>query len=94
MFELTPNGNDGYTTITLVIFNDANDGGYPLGSLIADAAGDLFGTTGSGGSYGDGTVFEVTNTGFVVSFLAGSLIATPNGETLVQRLAAGDSVIT
>jgi hypothetical protein len=31
--------------------------------LIADAAGDLFGTTGSGGAYGYGTVFEIAKTG-------------------------------
>ena len=30
--------------------------------LIADAAGDLFGTTSVGGAYGDGTVFEIANT--------------------------------
>ena len=31
--------------------------------LIADAAGDLFGTTTAGGSYGYGTVFELVNDG-------------------------------
>jgi hypothetical protein len=33
-------------------------GGDPLGSLIADANGDLFGTTQIGGATGEGTVFE------------------------------------
>ena len=35
----------------------------PHGSLIADANGDLFGTTESGGASGDGTVFEIVNNG-------------------------------
>ena len=43
-------------------FNGAN-GSSPQGGLIADAAGDLFGTTGGGGADGDGTVFELVNNG-------------------------------
>ena len=47
---------------TLVSFNGA-DGALPIAGLIADAAGDLFGTTNSGGTDGDGTVFELVNNG-------------------------------
>ena len=43
---------------TLVTFNNTN-GAVPLGGLIADASGNLYGTTVSGGANGDGTVFEV-----------------------------------
>ena len=46
------------TLTTLVSFNGAN-GAEPMGDLIADANGDLFGTTSGGGAYGDGTVFEI-----------------------------------
>ena len=49
----------------MVSFNGSN-GAYPYGSLIADANGDLFGTTYEGGTYGLGAVFEITNSGFVV----------------------------
>lgn len=35
-------------------------GAYPQANLIADAAGNLYGTTSSGGRYGYGTVFELT----------------------------------
>jgi len=35
------------------------DGEYPVGGLIFDAQGDLFGTTTNGGAYGYGTVFEL-----------------------------------
>jgi uncharacterized repeat protein (TIGR03803 family) len=43
---------------TLATFNYAN-GASPNGSLIADAAGNLFGTTAHGGANNDGTVFEI-----------------------------------
>ena len=46
---------------TLVSFNGTN-GDEPCGGLIADAHGDLFGTTTGGGAYGDGTVFEIAKT--------------------------------
>jgi uncharacterized repeat protein (TIGR03803 family) len=37
-----------------------NDGGNPAGSLVFGADGNLYGTTVSGGAYGYGTVFELT----------------------------------
>jgi len=51
---------------TLVSFNGA-DGGTPAAGLIADANGDLFGATSAGGLNNDGTVFEVTGSGFVTA---------------------------
>ena len=48
------------TATTLVSFSGFPDGAAPDGSLIADASGDLFGTTAFGGASGaDGTVFEI-----------------------------------
>jgi uncharacterized repeat protein (TIGR03803 family) len=46
---------------SLVSFNGSN-GREPLNSLIADPHGDLFGTTGLGGSSDHGTVFEIAET--------------------------------
>jgi uncharacterized repeat protein (TIGR03803 family) len=46
---------------TLVSFT-GTDGRNPTGSLIADANGDLFGTTANGGANDDGTVFEIAKT--------------------------------
>jgi hypothetical protein len=43
---------------TLVNFSGPNGEG-PLGSLIADAAGDLFGAANMGGANDYGTVFEI-----------------------------------
>ena len=62
IFEIV-NTASGYasTPTILVTFNYA-DGAFPMGALIADANGNLFGTTSGGGTVGDGTVFEIANT--------------------------------
>jgi uncharacterized repeat protein (TIGR03803 family) len=60
---------------TLVTFNGSN-GASPTAGLIADANGDLFGTTLSGGAYGYGTVFEVKNTGTVAAPIYSSATTT------------------
>ena len=62
VFEVvkTPTGYAS-TPTTLVSFS-GGDGAVPLGSLIADANGDLFGTTEMGGAIGVGTVFEIAKT--------------------------------
>jgi len=62
VFELTADTN---TLITLATFNVTN-GSFPYGGLVADASGNLYGTTSSGGLNGEGTVFEITGAGFVV----------------------------
>ncbi len=62
VFELVNNGGGSYTPTTLVSFNGAN-GEYPYAGLVADAAGDLFGTTNAGGANSAGTVFELVNNG-------------------------------
>jgi uncharacterized repeat protein (TIGR03803 family) len=41
-------------------FTGGADGGSPYAGLIFDAAGNLYGTTGQGGSLGGGTVFKLT----------------------------------
>ena len=46
---------------TLATLTGAN-GANPYGGLVADAAGDLFGTTSSGGPNGSGTIFEIAKT--------------------------------
>ena len=44
-------------------FSGTTDGGIPNSNLIFDSAGNLYGTTSSGGSAGQGTVFELTPNG-------------------------------
>jgi uncharacterized repeat protein (TIGR03803 family) len=41
-------------------FNAPGDGSSPLGRLISDKQGNLYGTTSAGGAYGYGSVFELT----------------------------------
>jgi len=50
---------DSSGTETVLYSFNATDGEYPLGGLIFDAHGDLFGTTTNGGTEGNGTVFEL-----------------------------------
>ena len=59
VFELTPTGS-GWVLTVLYAFRGGSDGGGPVGGLIFDQSGNLYGTTSSGGSGGGGTVFEMT----------------------------------
>lgn len=57
VFQLTTGANP--TLTTLATFNGSN-GSSPMGGLIADGQGNLYGTTGYGGANGAGTVFQLT----------------------------------
>jgi uncharacterized repeat protein (TIGR03803 family) len=59
-FKLAPTSTGGWAETTLHSFGSGRmDGTGPLDSLIFDAAGNLYGTTSSGGSSPWGTVFEI-----------------------------------
>jgi uncharacterized repeat protein (TIGR03803 family) len=61
VFRLSPNENGGWTEKVVNSFNaDGTDGYRPDAGLIFDQAGNLYGTTYSGGAHGDyGTVFKL-----------------------------------
>jgi hypothetical protein len=65
VFRLTPGTNGEWTEKVLHSFN-TKDGDAPFAGLIFDSAGNLYGTTTSGGTGsgcnggGCGTVFEIT----------------------------------
>jgi uncharacterized repeat protein (TIGR03803 family) len=59
VFEFAADGKGGWTKHILYNFQDGNDGGGPQGGLIFDAAGNLYGATGFGGTQDEGTVFEL-----------------------------------
>ena len=60
VFKLTPTG-----TLSVLHNFTGSDGAEPFAGLIADAAGNLYGTTVLGGASGDGTVFKLAGSGFV-----------------------------
>ena len=68
VYELSPNSG-AWTETVLYSFRGGTDGAFPVGDLIFDSAGNLYGTTTAGGSSacngggGCGTVFELSPDG-------------------------------
>jgi uncharacterized repeat protein (TIGR03803 family) len=64
VFKLSPIGGGKWQEKILHNFNQTGtDGVNPSGTLVFDAAGNLYGVTQSGGSGGHGTAFELTPSG-------------------------------
>jgi uncharacterized repeat protein (TIGR03803 family) len=59
IFELTPSAS-GWSESVLYNFTNGSDGGIPMGGLIFDGSGNLYGATTQGGSSGGGTAYELT----------------------------------
>jgi uncharacterized repeat protein (TIGR03803 family) len=81
VFEITPSG----AFTTLYSFTGGTDGAEPWGGLVQATNGNLYGTTQQGGTYGDGTVFQIAPTGplTTIAQFDGYQGATPEGN-LVQ----------
>jgi uncharacterized repeat protein (TIGR03803 family) len=60
VFELERSSGGRWTENVLHRFSYQVDGGYPIGGLVLDPAGNLYGAATSGGPNGVGTVFEMT----------------------------------
>jgi uncharacterized repeat protein (TIGR03803 family) len=58
VFELIPGKNGQWTEKVLHSFNRV-DGAGPAGGMVMDTAGNLYGTTAGGGTYSEGTVYEL-----------------------------------
>jgi uncharacterized repeat protein (TIGR03803 family) len=89
VFEIARTAS-GYASRPTILYNfcaqaNCTDGAGP-GGIIADANGNLFGTTGVGGAYGYGTVFEITGTGFIPP---GVLAGTPGQATCIGQTVSG-----
>jgi uncharacterized repeat protein (TIGR03803 family) len=69
-------------------FTGGSDGGNPVWvTLVQDKAGNLYGTTNSGGAYGYGTVFKVTKSGtetVLYSFTGGADGANPQSGLVLS----------
>lgn len=59
VFKLDESGNE----TVLYSFTGGADGGFPLGGLTRDAAGNFYGTTNGGGASGAGVVFKLDTSG-------------------------------
>ncbi|MFY9903648.1 MAG: choice-of-anchor tandem repeat GloVer-containing protein [Terriglobales bacterium] len=55
--------NGKWTSKLLYSFKGGSDGARPYAGIVFDASGDIYGTTLSGGTYGEGTVFELVPVG-------------------------------
>lgn len=55
--------NGGWTESILYRFTGGRDGGLPVGGVIFDKSGNLFGATESGGAYGYGAIYKLTPAG-------------------------------
>jgi uncharacterized repeat protein (TIGR03803 family) len=86
VFQLTPSG----TLNVLHSFTGGSDGAYPEAGLIADTAGNLYGTTWGGGAGGQGTAFQLTPSGTlnILHSFTGSDGTYPSGDLIAD--AAGN----
>lgn len=93
VFKLSRNGA-GYSETILHSFGRHADGAFPGGGLIADNVGALYGTTGGGGSAGQGTVFKLTpnensySESALYSFQGGTDGGYPNGSLIADSTGA------
>jgi uncharacterized repeat protein (TIGR03803 family) len=60
VFELSPKEGGGWTETVLWSFDAGTSGQVPLGSLVFDKDGSLYGTTSGGGTNNTGTIFELS----------------------------------
>lgn len=84
VYRFDTNGNE----TPLYIFNGAPDGKNPVGGVVADNAGDFYGTTANGGAHGYGTVFMINAAGaekILQSFTGGADGAVPNSSLVRDK---------
>src|SRR5579871_3662535 len=96
VFELSPNGNGGYSETVLYDFKafGSGDGATPYGKLARDAAGNLYGATQGGGPNSTGTVYMLSPKAgggwterILYSFSASGVTdgATPSGGVILGK---------
>jgi len=89
VFELSPTSSGGWTYSILYSFKDGTDGATPLGKLVLDASGNLYGTAQGGGASLFGVVYKLSpgsaggwNESVLYSFTGGSDGAYPNSGVI------------
>ena len=90
VYKLSPS-NGGWTETVLYRFQGSPDGATPYAGVVFDHAGNLWGTTAFGGSYSNGTVYQLVPSGsgwtksVVHNFLGGSDGANPYDGLIVDQ---------
>jgi uncharacterized repeat protein (TIGR03803 family) len=80
----------GWKENVLYSFADKPDGAGPSAGLVRDPAGNVYGTTGGGGTYGFGTAFKLDKSGketVLYSFTDGADGGSPQGDALALDAA-------
>jgi len=95
VFQMAQDG----TETVLYSFTGGNDGGAPDGGVLVKPKGTIYGTTGSGGSSGNGTIFQLSTKGKLKvlhafggndgSFIRGNLVADKQGNIYGTALFGG-----
>ncbi len=92
VFELSPDGNGGWTQTVIYSFTGGADGGNPVGDLVFDKAGNLYGVTASGGAISNsGVAFELSPSNgawtqiVIHTFGTGGDGAFPNGTLAIDQ---------
>ncbi|HUD98974.1 MAG TPA: choice-of-anchor tandem repeat GloVer-containing protein [Bryobacteraceae bacterium] len=92
VFGLTPTKSGEWTETILYTFKGEPSSGFPYGALVADAAGNLYGTAYYAVQYGMGAVYRLSlrNGAWVETWLY-SLMSGAGGNSPISTLAADAS---
>jgi hypothetical protein len=87
----------GYESTPTIVVNSFNGGAGPGANLVADANGDLFVTTQTGGADNAGAAYEITNSGFattqtVTPIIGSNLVQNSDGQVSVWQMD-GNTII-
>ncbi|MGP8199424.1 MAG: choice-of-anchor tandem repeat GloVer-containing protein [Limisphaerales bacterium] len=83
VFRMAANG----ALTSLFSFDYSNFGAYPSAALVQGADGNFYGTTQSGGTNGDGTVFQLSTNGTLTTFVSFNYFG--NGASPMAALVLG-----
>ena len=91
VYLLVPTGS-GWDADIIYTFADGEDGKYPMAGLVADQAGNLYGTTSADGAGGGGVVFQLSPSGSGWTYhLIYALPGVPHGICLIPAGGSGCS---
>jgi uncharacterized repeat protein (TIGR03803 family) len=88
VFALAPVGGDRFSYSTIYRFKGKNDGAYPNGAVVVDAAGNLYGTS-NGAGLANGTVFELVHSSKGWTAKTSTLLLQSNPKIWLSTLPAG-----